>query len=147
MKIEIQTHERIFNWNLKKDKGSRASAAILNSLIYDQNVRELVFDQANLKITGGQSVETANLVQYTVRSVSKHLSDMLPVSHEDAVAIQETLKLHQVDCLRSDTIDLLIFLMSTYAITTLNGCTLLLRGIDADEAFLASLCEALKARY
>ena len=147
MKIEIQTNERIFNWNLKKDKGSRASAAILNSLIYDQNVRELVFDQANLKITGGQSVETANLVQYTVRSVSKHLSDMLPVSHEDAVAIQETLKLHQVDCLRSDTIDLLIFLMSTYAITTLNGCTLLLRGIDADEAFLASSCAALKARY
>lgn len=151
MKIEIQTNERIFNWNLKKDKGSRVSAAILNSLIYDQNVRELVFDQANLKITGNitvsQSVETANLVQYTVRSVSKYLSDMLPVSHEDAVAIQETLKLYQVDCLRGDTIDLLIFLMSTYAITTLNGCTLLLRGIDADEAFLASLCEALKARY
>lgn len=147
MKIEIQTNERIFNWNLKNDNSNRVSATILSSLIYDQNVRELVFDQANLKITGGQSVETANLVQYTVRSVSKYLSDMLPVSHEDVVAIQETLKLHQVDCLRGDTLDLLIFLMSTYAITTLNGCTLLLRGIDADEAFLASLCEVLKARY
>ena len=151
MKIEVQHSERLLNWNLKKDKGSRASATMLNSLIYDQNVRELVFDQANLKITGnitgGQSGETANLVQYTVRSVSKYLSDMFPVSHEDAVAIQETLKLHQVDCLRGDTIDLLIFLMSTYAITTLNGCILLLRGIDANEVFLASLCEALKAQY
>jgi|GEM_PF-1407148 len=151
MKIEVQHSERVFNWNLKNDNSNRVSATILSSLIYDQNVRELVFDQANLKITGnitgGQSVETANFVQYTVRSVRKHLSDMLPVSHEDAVAIQETLKLHQVDCLRGDTIDLLIFLMSTYAITTLNGCTLLLRGIDADEAFLASLCEVLKARY
>lgn len=147
MKIEVQHSERLLNWNLKKDNSNRVSATILSSLIYDQNVRELVFDQANLKITGGQSVETANLVQYTVRSVRKYLSDMLPVSHEDAAAIQETLKLHQVDCLRGDTLDLLIFLMSTYAITTLNGCTLLLRGIDADEAFLASLCEVLKARY
>ena len=147
MKIEVQHSERLLNWNLKKDKGSRASATTLSSLIYDQNVRELVFDQANLKITGGQSVKTVNLVQYTVRSVRKYLNKTLPVSHEDAVAIRETLKLHQVDCLRSDTIDLLIFLMSTYVITTLSGHTLFLRGIDADEVFLTSLCEALKAGY